>query len=822
MSIQEVLGRLDEYQRPVTSKTSGIHLTLAGPGTGKTATQTAHIANLVHQGVPPEQILAITFTNQAAAESKSRIVKHIGQDGWQVAASTYHSFCRKHILKPNESHELFQKKGYKNGFIILDETDSKTVMREVLKGASVGVRMLLECADLKERALLTSISQHRAQGTTIDQHFAQLKNNIQLISEYQSLVKRFPANIKNVSKETLGEFEKEIKQELARNPNLVIPAIATIWKRYATTCAQAGGIDFDDQLLYSLELLREDPTVARRLAGKFTYIFLDEHQDSNPCQWEIITSIINQVRTVPNLFIVGDDKQSIYAFRSADVSIMKNLPKQYPSVETSYLRNNYRSTQQIIDLFNLHALNMNGKIGDGQLISGTGVDGPIPTFIEFNSEWQEAEWIVESIKAKLASGVPAEDIAVLYRGRSQNIAIKDVLSTNKVDYEIIGDIGFYETSEVKAATAVLRALVRDRDIFAFSKLLDHVTIGVSAVRLKTKHHESVGTPLKVLEEIVEGDKRAAKKGRAFLETFGELTASIKDLKSKKEFLDLVFESSPQAMAVYKSSPEKAEIVDHRYAEYASKSLQQFRGAFIKLWDEYIFPEFEKAEVKKAATANQEGVAEEQQEKLSTRQQNMLKVLSRVIEEVGDGEEFAEVVDDLVQRVETNHKDSAIPSIQLLTNHASKGKEFKHLYLIACEDESYFRDDTPSSETIEEEGRNFYVALTRAERELTVSCCARRIINGMETPRTPLRFLGPLAHKMLTEEQSYHSTYQQQRPAHSEPQVQPQASGIDMLAMSRLQSMVSGGNKSTGNSQKPSVQQQQVTERPPLTPTFGAF
>ncbi|MFV7771636.1 ATP-dependent helicase [Shewanella marisflavi] len=821
MSIEEVLGRLDEYQRPVTSKTSGIHLTLAGPGTGKTATQTAHIANLVHQGVAPDQILAITFTNQAAAESKSRIVKHIGQEGWQVAASTYHSFCRKHILKPNESHDLFKSKGYKNGFIILDETDSKTVMKDVLKGVSGGVKMILECAQFKERNVLDEISKHRAQGVTIEQFFSELKQNLPLISEYQSLVKRFPASLKNVSQDTLDDFEKEVKQELARNPDLVIPAIATTWKRYATNCAEAGGIDFDDQLLYSLELLREDPSIARRLAGKFTYIFLDEHQDSNPCQWEIITSIINQVRTVPNLFIVGDDKQSIYAFRSADVSIMQNLPKQYNGVETHFLRNNYRSTQPIIDLFNLHALNMTGKIGDGQLVSGTGMDGPIPSYIEFNSDRQEAEWVVEDIKAKLAKGVPAEDIAVLYRGRSQNVAIKDALSTHKVDYEIIGDIGFYETAEVKAVTAALRALIRDRDIFAFSKLLDHITIGVSAVRLKTKHHESIGTPLKVLHEIVDSDKRAAKKGRQFLEVFGELSASVAKLKSKSEFLASVFESTPQAKTIYNTSPEKAAVVDQIYTDTTAKSLQAFRQAFIKLWDDYIYPEFEKAEKKKAASSNQE-IDDEQQDKLSTRLQNMLKVLSRVIEEVSEGEPFSEVVDDLVQRVETNHKDSSIPSIQLLTNHASKGKEFKHLYLVACEDESYFREDNPSSETIEEEGRNFYVALTRAERDLTVSCCSRRMVNGMDSPRTPLRFIAPIQQKMLTEEQSYYAKQQQQGSP-----VESELSDNDRLTMARLKNFGSGGAMCEPTPQaKPQVTPEPVkaetVERQPLSASIPSF
>ncbi|QIR16598.1 ATP-dependent helicase [Shewanella aestuarii] len=752
--INEVLGRLNKQQLEVATTTSGIIRTIAGPGTGKTGTQTAHIANLINQGVPPEAILAITFTNKAASETRHRIVKNtqdLGNVGWQVAASTYHSFCRKFVLKPFQNHEIFYEMGYLNGFIILDDTDSESVMKDVYANSVGGFSLVLDALAINEKQMLQHISNYRANGIDYNEFSQSIKHDVIKMAaakEVKSIIDAYPKSLKDVSKDNREQMVKEVGLKLQSiKGDFTDCVVAIAWKQYAKACAEADGLDFDDQLLFTMKLLKEDPNVAARLAKRFQYIFLDEFQDANLCQWELVKSIIEQ-QANPAVFIVGDDRQSIYRFRHADVDIMKNLEHEFPGCITNSLIYNYRSTGAIIDLSNALSRDMPNQIGDGQLIAASKVQGEKPSLEIYKTALDEANGVVADIQALIAKGENPSDIAVLYRNRSVNKEIIEALNKARMDYEIIGDVGFYQTAEIKSAVATLRILTRNNDVFAYAKVLDYATVGISPVRLKTTTHENGCTPLAAIAMIMEKDKRAKNKAEGFVTDLQNLIKTSSQIISKDKFLSMVL-NTPELKLHYDTNPAIREKASVHYQEYNAHSVNKLVTEFKQFWESYLLPSFVKDSKKVAEkkSANTDGsvddIANELVEKRAT---NFNVILERISADLLKPDAvLSELVDDLVQRIDQDG-DEQLDSIQLLTNHASKGLEFQHVFLIGTEEESYNSLES-DVEDIEEEGRNFFVALTRAEKTLHISASETRVVNGNFTNRSLLKLLYPLLDKL---------------------------------------------------------------------------
>ncbi|MBO1897570.1 ATP-dependent helicase [Shewanella sp. BF02_Schw] len=752
--IDKVLARLNKQQYEVATTLNGIIRTLAGPGTGKTGTQTAHIANLINIGVNPESILAITFTNKAASETRHRIVKNtedLGSVGWQVAASTYHSFCRKHILKPFQSHEMFINMGYENGFIILDDSDSESVMKEVYSNSVGGFNLVLDALGITEKQMLRNISDHRSKGIDFDIFSRQIKHDpikLNAAKELKVIIDSYPISLKGVSKENKALMSKEIGSRLQQiNGDFNDAVVAIAWKQYAKDCAAADGLDFDDQLLFAMKLLQHDKTVASRLAKRFEYIFLDEFQDSNMCQWQLMKSIINAQKS-PNLFIVGDDYQSIYRFRNANVEIMKNLDKELPTCITNSLINNYRSTAAIINLSNALTAQMPNQIGDGQLIAASGITGEKPTLEIYNNAKEEADGVVATITSLIQRGERPSDIAVLYRNRTVNKELIEALNLSRMDYDIIGDVGFYQTAEIKSAVAILRILTRNTDVFAYAKVLDYATVGISAVRLKSTTHENGSSPLEAIDFIMNKDKRAKSKAESFVSDIKSLIHTSKQLATHERFLELLL-NTEELKNLYKTNPSIKAKADGQYRDITKRTVGTLATKFKAFWETHLLPSFVKDSHKVAIkkSANMDGSTDEiANELVEKRKNNFNIILERVLNDMNKpGAILSELVDDLVQRIDQEGNDD-LESIQLLTNHASKGLEFPHVFLIGTEEESYNSLDSDLDD-IEEEGRNFFVASTRAKASLHISASVTRVVNGNFMNRSLLKLLYPLLDKL---------------------------------------------------------------------------
>lgn len=738
MDISAILGRLNEEQLRDATALHGVRRTIAGPGTGKTGTQVAQIANFIHKGVDPSSILAITFTNKAAAETRHRIVKSVGELGWQVAASTYHSFCRKWILKPNENHEFFHNLGYKQGFIILDDSDSLNAMREVKGRLKSSQGLMLDALGLTEKNVLKAISSFRADGISLSVQKDTLRNIPSLVADYQSIINRYPASPLDKKSDSYDIFLEEVRDELHRNPRLIDPLIVTLWSEYTKECSATSGLDFDDQILYSKLLLEADPSIAKRLSKRFTKLCLDEFQDVNQCQWDVIFNIAKQTLN-PDLFIVGDDRQSIYRFRKAKVELMMNFDQLFSNCITNNLVKNYRSSRHIIALGNAHAITMTKQIGMGQLESGLNKEGALPVYGRFNDGKAEARWVSSQIKLMLDSGENAKDIAILYRGHAMNSDVVEELTKNNFDYSIVGDLDFYDTAEVKSTIAALRLLTRDRDIFALSKLLDYATVGISPARLKAKHHEVGGLPLEIIKGILATDKRAANKGTEFYdELVGLITRAAKVLPLR-EFLKIALNEESQ-LRLYQQNPESKRNVDEIFINYRDKSLRNLTSAVSDFWQKHILPNFQKDAEKLVKKKGDDSPSEQIEEIVNKRLRNMEIVLERIHAELIESPDLSlsDAIDELVLKTE-NSKNIDLDAISLMTNHASKGLEFKHVFVIGAEQECYIKEDA-TAEDVDEESRNFYVAITRAAENLFISSAASRYIHGNTFSRDELMFI----------------------------------------------------------------------------------
>lgn len=757
MDIKSILGRLNEEQHKDASALSGIRRTIAGPGTGKTGTQVAQIANCIANGIDANSILAITFTNKAASETRHRVVKNVGEIGWQVVASTYHSFCRKWILKPNEHHDFFKALGYNNGFIILDDSDSLNAMREVKGRLTTGQALMLEVFGLNERSIINEISSFRADGISLEQRRNVLKNSPTLINDYMRIVNRYSKIPLDKKSDSYDTYLQEVRIDIQTNQALFDALICDIWGKYAKECSQTDGLDFDDQILYAKMLLEHDPSIAKRLCKKFTHIFLDEHQDVNQCQWDVIRSIVSQTAS-PNLFIVGDDRQSIYLFRKAKVQIMMDIDKIYPSCVTNHLVKNYRSTQSIIELGNAHAASMANQIGMGQLKSAYNKTGSAVTYARFNDGRAEARWVINQIKTLVDAGEDPKQIAILYRAHSLKEDTVDELNKNNLDYSIVGDLDFYQTAEVKSVIAALRVTIRDRDIFALSKVLDYATVGITPARIKAKHHEIGGLPLDIIKGIIQTDKRAAAKGAEFLQDLETLIEKRKKVISLPEFLKITL-TDHALQTLYKTDITAQTRVNNIYIEYQSKSMKSFTEGISNFWNKYFYPNFKKDAEK---IANKRSVDDENvvDEILSKRQRNVEIVLERISEDLTseDGKSLVDCIDEIVMRAD-NQSTEEISSIQLMTNHASKGLEFDHVFIIGAENEAYLKENA-TQEEVEEESRNFYVAITRAAKSMYISSASSRYIHGNTFKREELDFLTELKPLMNLAQTNSFGSFQQ--------------------------------------------------------------
>ncbi len=636
------LDTLNKEQKVAVLSTDGPLLILAGAGSGKTRVIVHRIAYLIDaKGVNPWNILAITFTNKAAEEMRTRVDDIVGQGADSVWVSTFHSMCvrilRRHI-------DLI---GYDTNFTIYDTDDSKTVMKDVMKRLNVDTKYL------KERAVLGAISS--AKDSLIDPE--EMRAN------------------------ATGDGRMEM--------------IATLYKEYEEALHRANALDFDDLLLKTVELFDKCPQVLENYQERFRYIMVDEYQDTNTVQFKLVEQLAAKYR---NLCVVGDDDQSIYKFRGANIGNILDFEKVYKEAKVVKLEQNYRSTQTILDAANA-VISNNSERKSKSLWTDKGLGDKIH-YMQLDTAYEEADYIASDIARSVKKGaIKYKDCAILYRTNAQSRILEEAFVREGMPYNIVGGVNFYSRREIKDILAYLKTIDNGVDDVAVKRIINVPKRGIGQTTIgkvsdyAAKEEISFFDALSMAESIP-GLGKAAAKLTAFVNM-------IRVFASKAEFLSI-------------SELIKNVIETTGYVEDLEASDEDDAEDRIENIDELI---------SKAATYDEE--AEE-------------KSLTDFLAEVA-----------LVADIDTVDTDS--DRVLLMTLHGAKGLEFPRVYIAGAEDGVFpssasLFDDDPTA--IEEERRLAYVGITRAKDSLTITAAKARMIRGETQYNSVSRFVKEIPEELL--------------------------------------------------------------------------
>lgn len=624
-----IYDTLNEQQKKAVVTTSGPVLVLAGAGSGKTRALTHRIAWLMEEeGVNPYNIMAITFTNKAAGEMKERVGQLIGY-GSAVWVSTFHSTCVR-ILR-----RYIDRLGFDNNFTIYDTDDQKGIIKEVCKKLSIDTKML------KERTILSAISS--------------AKDELVSPAEYEM--------------QNMGDYNGS--------------RIARAYKEYQETLRKNNALDFDDLIVKTVELFKSVPEVLESYQERFRYIMVDEYQDTNTAQFELIRLLAAKYR---NLCVVGDDDQSIYKFRGANIRNILDFEKVYPEACVIKLEQNYRSTQNILDAANAVIKNNVGR--KDKALWTDKKDGASIHFQQFDTALDEADYIAETVRAKKREAkADYGDCAVLYRTNAQSRVLEERFIMKSIPYQVVGGVNFYSRKEIKDILAYLKTIDNGRDDVAVKRIINVPRRGIGATTIVRVQEYADSRNISFYDALREAEQimtigRSASKLKPFV-------TMIQAFRSKQEFFNLedlikdILETTGYVRELEESDAEDAEDRIENIDELISKA------------------------------ASYDETHEEPN-------------LSEFLEEVALVADIDQVSDD------TN-------KVLLMTLHSAKGLEFPHVYLAGLEDgvfPSYMTITSDDPLEIEEERRLAYVGITRAKDDLTITCARQRMIRG-ETQYNPV-------------------------------------------------------------------------------------
>ena len=635
------IEKLNAPQREAVATTEGPLLVLAGAGSGKTRVLTYRIARLIEQGVPAWKILAITFTNKAAREMVSRVESLCGSAAADAWVMTFHACCARILRKDIE------KLGYKRSFTIYDDDDQMTVIKALSKEQNLDDKLY------PPRQIKSAISD--------------AKNRLLSPSEWQA--------------EAVQDDFKAKK-------------IAEVYKAYEKRLAASNALDFDDLLVKTLVLFTEHPPVLEYYRHRFDYVLVDEYQDTNPAQYELVKLIVGQKR---NLCVVGDDDQSIYGWRGADIRIILGFEKDYPDAKVVKLEQNYRSTGNILNAANQVIAHNRGR--KEKALWTDSDDGERIRRYEAQDERDEAAWVCNELNRLKREGIDPGACAVLYRANAQSRVIEEALVRTGVPYRVYGGLKFYDRKEVKDLVAYLRAVVNPDDQVSLRRIINEPRrgIGDATVEILADFAAREQIPLFVAaidHEQIELSGRA----RAAVAQFAELLNKLTELRFEQgpsEFLKSVIELTgyQRQYEAVKSDENTARV----------QNIQELIGAL------------------------------EQYE-----QQNPDGGLEGFLENVA-------LVTDL------DSMEEGAKALTLMTMHAAKGLEFPCVFVVGLEDglfpttRALFDEDK-----LEEERRLMYVALTRAMRRLYLSSARSRMLFGNRQAGPPSRFLDEIPQRLIEE------------------------------------------------------------------------
>ncbi|NLY11361.1 MAG: DNA helicase PcrA [Firmicutes bacterium] len=639
----DYLNELNPVQRRAVEHVEGPLLIIAGAGSGKTRVLTYRIAHLLkfHQ-VQPYKILAVTFTNKAAREMKERVSKVVGFRGEQVWVNTFHSTCVQ-ILR-----QYADRLGYKRNFQIFDSVDQQAVIKDCLKDLNMDPKKF------DPRAILGSISKAKNELITYEQY------NEEAIDFWEQMV-------------------------------------AKVYEKYQKKLFQNNAFDFDDLIMATVTLFQQNPDVLERFQDRFQFIMVDEYQDTNHAQYVLINLLAQKYR---NLCVVGDEDQSIYSFRGADIRNILDFEKDYPEATVIKLEQNYRSTKKIIAAAN--SVIKNNLERKAKLLFTENEEGESIGFFRANDEKHEAAFVANVISNGVREkGYDYEDFTILYRTHAQSRVLEEEFIRRGIPYKIVSGLRFYERKEIKDLLAYLRLIYNSADDYSLSRIINVPKRGIGLTTLTKLESYAQEKEISLFEAILEAQK---------VPTFTKRNVTLLE-----EFKDLILQLRKTGETV---------------------NLTEFAEAILRKTG-YL------EELEKENSLESEGRIENLREFLSLTQQ-----FSGSEGEAGIGVlgEFLEHV-ALISDVDNYDEDANV--VNLMTLHSAKGLEFPVVFLVGLEDGIF-----PHSRSLfepgqlEEERRLAYVGITRARRNLFLTCARFRTIFGKSSANEVSTFVSEIPEDLI--------------------------------------------------------------------------
>ena len=643
--VMSIYDTLNEQQKEAVFHTEGPLLILAGAGSGKTRVLTHRIAYLIEErGVNPWNILAITFTNKAAGEMRERVDRLVGSGAESIWVSTFHSTCVR-ILR-----RYIDRIGFDTNFTIYDSDDQKSLMRDVCRVLDVDTKKY------KERMFLSAISAAKDEMITPD--------------EYEL--------------NAAGDFGKQ--------------KIAQVYREYERQLHANNALDFDDLLLKTVQLFRTQPDVLESYQERFRYIMVDEYQDTNTVQFKFVSLLAAKYQ---NLCVVGDDDQSIYKFRGANIRNILNFEQEFQNARVIKLEQNYRSTQNILNAANAVIQNNRGR-KDKTLWTDNG-DGEKVHLRQFDTAYDEAEFVADDIRKNIENGGTYQDYAILYRTNAQSRMFEEKFVACNIPYKIVGGVNFYARREIKDLLCYLKTIDNGRDDLAVRRIINVPKRGIGLTTITRIQESAAAREIGFYEallglDLIPGVARAASK----LDSFVALIEYFKRRSDEVSITDLMNEIIEKTGYI-----ENLEAEDKEDAQARIENIEEL--------------------VSKIAAYEEQCAAEQ-----------VKPSLSQFLEEVA----LVADIDSLEENPDY---------VVLMTLHSAKGLEFPHVYLVGMEDglfPSYMTITSDNDEDLEEERRLCYVGITRAEQELTMTCARKRMTRGETHYNRMSRFLQEIPKELM--------------------------------------------------------------------------
>ena len=631
---------LNPRQMEAVFHTEGPLLILAGAGSGKTRVLTHRVAYLIEEKeVNPWNIMAITFTNKAAGEMRERVDKLVQFGAESVWVSTFHSSCVKMLRR------FIDRLGYETNFTIYDTDDQKTLMKQIVK------KMDLDPKQYKERSLLAAIS--------------------------------------NAKNELIGPAEFKLNA----GGDWREQKVAEVYQCYQEELKKNNALDFDDLIFKTVDLLRTDKDVLDYYQERFKYIMVDEYQDTNTAQFQLISLLAGKYR---NLCVVGDDDQSIYKFRGANISNILDFEEAFPGAKVIKLEQNYRSTSHILDAANAVIQNNKGRKSKA-LWTDKGEGQPV-IFRQYDQAYDEADGIVRDI---LADGRPYQDYAVLYRTNAQSRLLEEKCIAHNVPYRLVGGVNFYQRKEIKDILAYMKTIANGQDDIAVQRIINVPKRGIGAASVGKVIAWASANGMSFYQGCVRG---AAVPGLG--KTAGKIQKFVDEIETlRSRMLDEDYSIQDLIEDILEDTGYRAELETEGEVEF------------------------------------------------ETRMENIKELINKAVSysENAEHPELGEFLEEVALVADVDRMDDSENRVTLMTLHSAKGLEFPVVYLSGLEDGlfpssmSIMSDDRTE---IEEERRLFYVGITRAMEKLVITSARLRMVNGETRYSKVSRFVEEISEELM--------------------------------------------------------------------------